>query len=574
MNIKRIIYVLLLILVSGCAHEVVTTSDFVFVTPDKTDTFESLADEHLGTSALDWKIQESNDIAKITPGEELIIPLKPVHPGGLRADGYQQIPVLSYHNFNRGRKKDLLTVTSADFEEQLNYLKNEQFHTLTIEQMEAFLELGEVPRNSVLITIDDAWISSYKVAYPMLKEFDFNATLFIPTNYISSRTHKDQKTLSWAQVKTMVNDTSIDIQCHTKGHQDLNLTKSGESLQSYINSIENQLTKSKKIINEKIGKQVSSLAYPYGNTNLVVIEILKKNGYKTAFTVKRKNNPFFMHNFLLNRSMIYGVYNINQFIKNINVFNKFNIDKPELIDSIKDIRKISYLNPDQYEEKEQWRTALFAWKMQRDWLLSSQSGITAPFGSKENRLKRAEKRIAELDEKLKKIAQTHYITATKTKNNKEISKQLLRALLYDPNHQGALNMLKNMPFNKQLSTYTVKEKETFKSIARKVYKNKSNDVLIPLFNSNIKDESYLKPGVELILPTATAINNIKPTETIRCEIKLTKPASQVAEDLFTEANVLFNQDKITAAIDKLNKAICLNPNYDQAKEMLDMLSGL
>jgi len=218
MNFKRILYVLFFnVLVSGCAHEVVVTSDFMFITPEKKDTFESLADEHLGTSALAWKIQESNDIAKITPGEELIVPIKPVHPGGLTANGYQQIPVLSYHNFTHGRKKDLLTVTSHNFESQLNYLKKEKFHTLTLDQLEGFLELGEVPRNSVLITIDDAWISSYQVAYPMLKTFGFNASLFIPTNYISSRSHQHQKTLNWDQIREMVNDTSIDIQCHTKG---------------------------------------------------------------------------------------------------------------------------------------------------------------------------------------------------------------------------------------------------------------------------------------------------------------------------------------------------------------------
>ena len=103
MNITRNLYtLLLLLLLAGCAPQVVKIPDFVFVTADKEDTFESLAQQHLGTPSMAWKIQESNDIATLTPGEEIIIPTKPVHPGGLTAEGYQVIPVLSYHNFTKG----------------------------------------------------------------------------------------------------------------------------------------------------------------------------------------------------------------------------------------------------------------------------------------------------------------------------------------------------------------------------------------------------------------------------------------------------------------------------------------
>jgi peptidoglycan/xylan/chitin deacetylase (PgdA/CDA1 family) len=572
MNITRIVYPLLfLLLLTGCASEVIRTPEFVFVTPDKEDTLESLAQQHLGTPSMAWKIQESNDIDTITPGEEIIIPTKPIRPGGLTAEGYQVIPVLSYHAFTRGRGTNLLTVSGKNFNSQLSYLKKEKFHTLTLDQLQDFLDLGQVPRNSVMLTIDDGWISSYKVAYPMLQEFGFNATLFIPSNYINSHS---KKIINWAQIREMVNDKSIDIQCHTKGHRDLNLTESGESLQSYITSVQDQVIDSRKMIKDKIGKEVTALAYPYGNTNPVVIEILKNNGYKTAFTVKRDSNPFFTHNFLLNRSMIYGTYNKNKFIKNISVFNELSLDNPEPIDNLTDIRKISYMKASKYEEKEQWRTALLAWKMQRDRLLTAKSDWKSTFASQDDLLKKSDKKVAELNKKNKSIAQKHYLAAIESRNNKIIRKQLLRTLLYDPDHQDALAMLKNMPLKRQLSQYKVKPNETFETISRKLYNTRNNGVLIPLFNNSIKDDSDLVPGAKLVLPTVTAMNTIKPAENIRCQVKLTKPSSQVAKDLYTEANVFFNQDKIGAAIDKLKKAICLNPNYDIAKEMLEMLSGL
>jgi peptidoglycan/xylan/chitin deacetylase (PgdA/CDA1 family) len=571
MNITRFLFTLLLLLLfSGCA--VKPPSDFLFVTPDKKDTFESLAQEHLGNPSLAWKIQESNDITTITPGDELIIPIKPINPGGLTAKGYQLIPALSYHNFTSGQSKNLLTVSAKNFEDQLNYLKKEKYHTLTLDQLQEFLDSGQAPRNSILLTIDDGWISSYNVAHPMLQKFGFNATLFIPTDYVSSQ---NRKIISWDQAREMVNDNSINIQCHTKGHRDLNLIEDGESLQSYITSIEDQVVTSKKIINEEIGKQVTSIAYPYGNTNPVAIEILKRNGYKTAFTVKRAKNTFFTPNFLLNRAMIYGVHNMKQFKKNVSVFKKLSLDESEPIDKITDIRNIAYLNASVYEEKGQWRTALLAWKMQRDWLMTHKTDrIKAFFTSKEDSLKKAEKKVVELDKQVKNIAQTHYLAATTSKRKKTIRKHLLRTLLYDPNHHDALVMLRNMPVKGQLTHYKVKKNETFKTIASKLYNKKNNDVLIPLFNSSIKDESDLRPGINLVLPTVSAMNMIKTSEATRCQVKLTKPSSQVAKDLYTEANALFIQDKISEAINKLKKAICLNPNYDIAKEMLEMLQDL
>ena len=570
MNITRLLLTLLLLLLfSGCA---VKPPDFLFVTPEKKDTFASLAKEHLGNPSFAWKIQESNGISTITPGEELIIPTKPINPGGLTSNGYQLIPVLSYHNFTSGQSKDLLTVSAKNFENQLNYLKNEKFHTLTVDQLQDFLALGQAPRNSILLTIDDGWISSYKVAYPMLQKFGFNATLFIPTNDINNQ---NPNMISWDQAREMENNKSIDIQCHTKGHRDLNLLKNGESMQSYITSVEDQAVTSKKIISKEIGKKITSMAYPYGNTNPVAIEILKQSGYKTAFTVKRAKNTFFTPNYLLNRAMIYGVHDMKQFKKNISVFKNLNIDKSEPIDNVNDIRKIDYLNAYDYEKKEQWRTALLAWKMQRDWLISHKTDrIKASFTSKEDLLKKAETKVTELDKQVKQIAQSHYLSATSSRGNKTIRKQLLRTLLYDPNHQDALEMLKNMPFKKQLTNYKIKKNDTFKTISRKLYNNKNNEVLIPLFNSNIKDESDLRPGAELILPSVSAMSIIKSSEATRCQVKLTKPSSQVAKELYTEANVLFIQDKISEAINKLKKATCLNPNYDIAKEMLEMLQGL
>lgn len=570
MNIYRLLLTLLLLLFfAGCA---VKPPDFVYVTPDKKDTVSSLAKEHLGDPNLSWRIQDSNGISAITPGEEIIIPTKPVRPGGLKATGYQVIPVLSYHNFSSSKNKDMLTVSAKSFENQLNYLKKEKYHTLTIDQLEEFLKLGDAPENSIMLTIDDGWKSSYDITLPMLRKFGFNAILFVTTDYINEQ---NGKIISWEQAREMNNAYNINIQCHSRSHRDFNLLNENESMPSFLASLEDEIATSKDIINKKIGTNVTSFAYSYGNTNPIAIEMLKQNGFKTAFTVKRKKNTFFTPEYSLHRQMIFGDHDMEYFRKSVSVFKKLNIDKIEPIDIVTDIRKINYLNASEYEKKEQWRTAYLAWKMHRDWLKSHKIELAkATLSSKENLLEKANEKIKTLNHKVKKMAQSHYLEATRSRGNKTIRKHLLRTLLYDPEHQAAFDMLKNMPVKKLLTQHTVRENETFASISKKIYNKKNNDVLIPVFNNNIKSDSNLKPGIELTLPSTFAMSMIKTSIASRCNVKLDKPSYQVAQDFYNEANVLFSQDKIKDAIKKLKKATCLNPSDEIAKEMLEMLQGL
>ena len=58
-----------------------------------------------------------------------------------------------------------------DFEAQLKYLKDHDYVTLRMQDVENFMD-GKVqlPKNSVSITIDDGTASIYKYAYPLLKK--------------------------------------------------------------------------------------------------------------------------------------------------------------------------------------------------------------------------------------------------------------------------------------------------------------------------------------------------------------------------------------------------------------------
>jgi peptidoglycan/xylan/chitin deacetylase (PgdA/CDA1 family) len=291
--------------------------DFVAVIAQQGDTFTSLAARYLKDSSMDWFIAEFNSLSALIPGQALIIPLKPYENGGLTLKGYQIVPVLSYHNFSPDRSTNRMTVTQAAFEEQMKFLKEKGYRVITLTQFSDFLNFkGQIPKKSVVITIDDGWRSVYDIALPILKKYGYPATLFVYTDLIVG----SQKTLSWELVQEMARN-GLDIQGHTKTHRDLTLMNQKESFKQYFEAIEGELSKSAGTIKAKAGKDIKYLAYPSGETNHLVIELAKKEGYLGAFTAKRGGNPFFIHNYRINRSMIFGDFDLNQFEKNLTVFS-------------------------------------------------------------------------------------------------------------------------------------------------------------------------------------------------------------------------------------------------------------
>ncbi len=290
--------------------------EFVAVIAQPGDTLTTLAETYLEKPDMDWLIGEFNGITSVESGQELIIPLKPFQRGGLTHRGYQTVPVLSYHKFSLN-KKNRMTVTKASFEEQMKLLKDRGYRVISMDQLFDFLDFkGQIPKKSVVITIDDGWRSAYDIAFPILIKYGFPATFFVYTDLIVG----SKKTLSWNLLREMAGH-GIDIQCHTKTHRNLTILDEKESFREYFETIEKDLFAANNIIRKKLNKKCTYLAYPYSDTNSLIIALLKKQGYRGAFTVKRGGNPFFIHNYAINRSMIYGDYTIDQFEKNLTVFS-------------------------------------------------------------------------------------------------------------------------------------------------------------------------------------------------------------------------------------------------------------
>jgi len=223
---------------------------------------------------------------------------------------------LVYHNFSK-KESDRTAVSQDDFEAQMKYLKQHAYHVISIDQLLGFINYKEqIPEKSIVITFDDAWRSIFDIALPILIKYGFTATFFVYTDFIGGG-----KAMTWKQIETL-SKIGFDIQCQTKTHRNLAVPKKNESFQEYFKSIEMEISYPKQLIKKNLNIDCKYLAYPYGETNNLVIAMLKKHGYRAAFTIDRKPNPFFIDKYRICRSVIYGSFDMDKFKKNLSVFQK------------------------------------------------------------------------------------------------------------------------------------------------------------------------------------------------------------------------------------------------------------
>jgi peptidoglycan/xylan/chitin deacetylase (PgdA/CDA1 family) len=79
------------------------------------------------------------------------------------------LPILMYHHVSP--KPGLVTLSPQNFEAQLAWLAKHHYYAANSEDLAAFLAGQPLPKKSVMLTFDDAYLDNYVVAYPLLKKY-------------------------------------------------------------------------------------------------------------------------------------------------------------------------------------------------------------------------------------------------------------------------------------------------------------------------------------------------------------------------------------------------------------------
>jgi len=303
--------------VKGVAFE---SEEYVVYILQGEENSESLAERFLGDREKSWVIEDANEGVPFVKNQTVIIPLRTDNKGGLTASGYQVVPVLNYHHFLEDCDS-LLCIPPAVFDQQMKYLKDNGYRTVTMEDLLSFLQYRQaLPKKSLMITIDDGYRSAYDVAYPILKRYGLTATLFIYTDYVGV----SDKAITWDQLKEL-NADRFQIGSHTISHSDLTMKKEGESEKDYLARIKKEVIDSKQIIDMKLTQDTIAIAFPFGRYNESILSLAEQAGYMLGFSVEGGGNPFFSDALCLRRTQILKK-DLDSFVTQLNTFYEFSLE--------------------------------------------------------------------------------------------------------------------------------------------------------------------------------------------------------------------------------------------------------
>ncbi len=290
-------------------------ANFLLIRSRPGDSFHAIAERLYGSSVDAQRIRELNPALDPEGGELVAAPARVFNPSGVYRTGYRTIPILAYHRFTaRPQARNRLQQTASGFRAQLTFIRDQGYHVLRLSQLPEYLNgKREIPSKSVVITIDDGYRSAYEVAYPILKEFGYPATLFVYTDFIGA-----PAAVSWQQMKTMLASGLVDIQSHAKSHTSL-VAPPGTTA-DYPRWLETEVADGRRIVEQRLGHRVDQFSYPYGDSNDLAVMLLKKHGFRLATTVHRGGNPSFSDPYRLRRTMVYADDDLSSLQRKLEVF--------------------------------------------------------------------------------------------------------------------------------------------------------------------------------------------------------------------------------------------------------------
>ncbi len=278
-----------------------------------------LAKNFLGNRDMAWVIEDENKNTLYHAGETIVIPLANDNKAGLYKDGYQTVPILCYHRFSNNCISRLCMPQDI-FAWQMKYLKENHYRVISMEMLIEYLEYKKaLPQRSIVITIDDGYKSVYDIAFPVLKQYGFTASLFIYTDFVAGGS-----AMTWEQIREIKN-AGFEVGSHTVSHADLALKKPMENEEKYIQRITHEIVRSKEILDKKLNQDTTLFAFPFGSSNQRVINVCRKAGYKVGVTVIKGGNPFFNDPFLLHRDQVLSREQ-TAFISRLNTFQSVSLE--------------------------------------------------------------------------------------------------------------------------------------------------------------------------------------------------------------------------------------------------------
>jgi len=206
-------------------------------------------------------------------------------------DGRPRVPVLLYHSVVRPDESadPSAAVCQARFDRQLGFLSEAGYTCISLDSLVAYVRNGQtVPARSFVITFDDGFLDTYRLAWPVLQRHAMKATVFVASDLIGSQAEwmriepsGPQLLMGPDHIRRMHAD-GADFASHGCTHP--HMTALADA------ALADELARSRARISELLGQEIRTLAYPYGQFDGRVRAAAARAGYDAAVSVVAGGN--------------------------------------------------------------------------------------------------------------------------------------------------------------------------------------------------------------------------------------------------------------------------------------------
>lgn len=183
------------------------------------------------------------------------------------------------------------------------FLHAARYHVLSLRELVTGLEgRASIPKRAVHLTFDDATVDFADEAWPILRRYEFPATVFLVSDRIGKRAEWLGK-IGGEDVPLMDAETILRLQSegvrfgsHTRTHAHL-VGLDNERLNDEVSA-------SRTALAELLGRDVFAFCYPYGEVNRAVLRAVGNAGYRLGFTGERNHATRGTHPLILPRHTV------------------------------------------------------------------------------------------------------------------------------------------------------------------------------------------------------------------------------------------------------------------------------
>lgn len=195
----------------------------------------------------------------------------------------EQIAILGFHNVvhddekERYYKTNMWVESLSSFEEKINYLYEEGYHTITLDELYDWKRGAlEIDEKSIVLTFDDGYYASSNIIPEILEKYGFTASTFVVGSAVEGEHTWDASRLQYVNKQDMLDTSIMKYYSHTYAMH-------GKTEGAFTFDVADEAQMQMDIEMQKEFVDITYFAYPFGYYNDTIIQVLKQNDVKLAF---------------------------------------------------------------------------------------------------------------------------------------------------------------------------------------------------------------------------------------------------------------------------------------------------